>query len=342
MQTIQNPITVILLGLMLGAGQPESAISAEVAGTGGAGEMSMPENPTVLLTGLDDARSVRLSTLGNLFIAESGRHRILKVTKEGERMDSLGRLGRGDYQFDNPVAIDPSNELKVYVADRNNRRVQVFDRRMQYLSTIHLPRRTGTEISYRPSLLTVDRVGRVFFFDEERHLVYRYDSSGRYDLSFELFSREERIMPVSMDIYDEELWVADRRGELLHRFSSGGSYLGFVYAPEPVISVRKIQEQTWILGESRVQQIDNAGRILQGTTLPESTVAGGWHSFDIDSEYAFLLDGSRLLRLELEEPESGMDPESDMEPESGMESQSGMEPDEEEQGSRHQFDDQEP
>lgn len=265
--------------------------------------VSSVDNHNILATGLDDARSVRLSTLGNLFIAETGQHRILKTGLNGERLDSLGRLGSGDYQFDRPVAIDPTNELKIYVADRNNRRIQVFDRRFQYLSTIRLPRRAGFSSSYRPSLLTVDRSGRIYFFDEERHLMFRFGSNGQFELSFELFSREERIQPASMDIYDEVLWVADRRGELLHRFSTGGSYLGFIYAPEPVKSVRNVHQQIWVLGDNHVQQIDRTGRILQSVTLPEAGGSPGlWHSFDVGREYVYLLDDTRLVRLKLEEP----------------------------------------
>lgn len=270
--------------------------------------------PEPLVTGLDDARSVRLSTLGHLFIVETGRNRILKISEDGQRLDSMGRLGSGPYQFDRPVAIDPTNEMKIYVSDRDNRRIQVFDRRLQYLSTIVLPRRTGIGPDYRPSLLAVDPSGRVYFFDEERHLVYRFDSNGQFDFSFELYSSEERIVPSSMAISNDELWVVDERGQLLHRFSPGGAYFGFIYAPEPVRSLRTAHNRLWILGDQHLMQINRSGEVVRAVALPDLPAprrrptrrfgASGWHSFDVRNEYAFLLDTGTLVRLNLA-PDAG-------------------------------------
>ncbi len=278
--------------------------------------------PERLLTGLNDARSIRASTLDHLFLVETGRNRILKITPDGERIDSVGRIGSGDYQFDTPVAIDPTNELKIYVADRNNRRIQVFDRRMQFLTTVMLPQRAGYGLSYRPTMLTVDYAGRLYFFDDDRHLVYRFDSNGQYDLSFELYSQQERIIPVSMVIHDDVLWVMGRNSQLIHRFSSSGSYLGFLYPPETVRAVRKIRNELWVLGDRYLMQLDRSGEILQRYPLPgedgqpaQSDNPHRWLSFDITKMTAFLLDGQKLVRMPLTPPtDSGTDSNTGAEP----------------------------
>jgi len=269
--------------------------------------------PEVLLTGLDDARSVRTSTLGNIFIVETGRHRILKADRNGMRVDSAGRLGNGDYQFDLPVTIDPTNELKIYVADRNNRRIQVFDRRLQYLSTLSLPQRSGLPSRYMPAKLGVDPSGNIFFFDEDRHVVYRFDSHGQYELDFELFGEEGRIIPVAMAILDDELWVAGERGELIHRFSLRGSYLGFIYAPEPVRSLRAPAGTLWMLGTDNVLQIGAGGEVIRFQKLPAAPGAAytrererlvpysGWHSFDVRDDTIYLLSSRMLVRMALTE-----------------------------------------
>jgi DNA-binding beta-propeller fold protein YncE len=271
---------------------------------------------TVLLTGLDDARSVRISTLGNLFIVETGRHRILITDRDGVRVDSVGRLGNGDYQFDHPVAIDPTNELKIYVADRNNRRIQVFDRRLQYLSTLQMPQRAGLPSRYLPARLVVDPSGNIFFFDEDRHVVYRFDSHGQYELDFELFGEDGRIIPVAMAMLDDELWVAGERGQLLHRFTSHGSYLGFVYAPEPVRALRASGGSLWMLGTEHVLQMDGGGQAVRSQGLPgvpgsvtgsrrqnrrQAAANGTWHTFDIRDNTIYLLNKGMLIRMTLTE-----------------------------------------
>ncbi len=67
--------------------------------------------------------------------------RVGKANARGEWVASWGSLGTGPGQFDTPhgIAVSPADE--VYVADRGNRRVQVFDTEGKYLRefTIDVP-----------------------------------------------------------------------------------------------------------------------------------------------------------------------------------------------------------
>jgi streptogramin lyase len=67
--------------------------------------------------------------------------RVGKANAKGEWVASWGSLGKGPGQFDTPhgIAVGPKDE--VYVADRGNRRIQVFDTEGKYLRefTIDVP-----------------------------------------------------------------------------------------------------------------------------------------------------------------------------------------------------------
>lgn len=67
--------------------------------------------------------------------------RVGKANARGEWVASWGSLGKGPGQFDTPhgVAVSPKDE--VFVADRGNRRIQVFDTEGKYLRefTIDVP-----------------------------------------------------------------------------------------------------------------------------------------------------------------------------------------------------------
>ena len=72
--------------------------------------------------------------------------RVGKVNARGEWVASWGSLGNGPGQFDTPhgIAVSPADEI--YVADRGNRRIQVFDARGQVPPRVH-HRRAGRHSS---------------------------------------------------------------------------------------------------------------------------------------------------------------------------------------------------
>ena len=60
------------------------------------------------------------------YVAEYGGNRIHKLTKGGEYLGTFGQKGSDVGQFNGPYGINISPEGKVYVADTENSRIQVF------------------------------------------------------------------------------------------------------------------------------------------------------------------------------------------------------------------------
>ena len=76
---------------------------------------------------------------GDIFISDGYiNSRVAKLNKDGDWIKSWGEPGNGEGQFSTPhnIAADASGTL--YVADRNNRRIQVFDSDGKYLRTIRI------------------------------------------------------------------------------------------------------------------------------------------------------------------------------------------------------------
>ena len=72
---------------------------------------------------------------GNLFISDGyGNDRVHKYTPNGERLFSWGRSGAQEGEFSIPHSICTDRQGFVYVADRENHRVQVFDGGGRYVS----------------------------------------------------------------------------------------------------------------------------------------------------------------------------------------------------------------
>ncbi len=209
---------------------------------------------------LDEAVSVYASSGGNIYVVDQGRNRFVKFDRDGARLDSLGRLGSGDYRFDQPTDIDATNDLKIYVSDRQNKRIQVYDRRLQYLSTVQLPRRAG-EREFTPSVLSVNRSGELFFFDEDRYRVYRFGGNGRYENHFDARS-EADVRNLTGLIALDDLFLADPDQQVIHRMSSNGTYLGFIDHAAPLKGLDAYNDKIWVLGNDSVHVYTKAGRFL--------------------------------------------------------------------------------
>ena len=82
--------------------------------------------PTDLAIGLE----------GEIFVLVGhgrGEPHVLKFDPEGELLKSWGEQGTGPGQFDTPHSVVVDTEGLVYVADRQNRRIQIFDAEGAYV-----------------------------------------------------------------------------------------------------------------------------------------------------------------------------------------------------------------
>jgi DNA-binding beta-propeller fold protein YncE len=72
---------------------------------------------------------------GNFYVSDGYENaRVIKYNRDGDYVKHWGVAGKGDGQFNlvHDVAID--SQGRVYVADRNNSRVQIFDRDGRFLA----------------------------------------------------------------------------------------------------------------------------------------------------------------------------------------------------------------
>jgi DNA-binding beta-propeller fold protein YncE len=76
---------------------------------------------------------------GNTYISDGYiNSRIAKVDKDGNWIKSWGEPGHGPGELNTPHSIATDNQGNVYVADRGNGRIQVFDGDGKYLREIHV------------------------------------------------------------------------------------------------------------------------------------------------------------------------------------------------------------
>jgi len=71
---------------------------------------------------------------GDLYVADGyGNNRVVHLDKNGKYLGAWGKLGTGQGEFSLPHSIAIDSQDRVYVGERNNIRIQIFDREGKYL-----------------------------------------------------------------------------------------------------------------------------------------------------------------------------------------------------------------
>jgi len=112
-----------------------------------------PDKPATLQGGKPFNRPTHVAlspSTGNLFISDGyGNSRVHKYDPKGRHLFSWGEPGTDPGCFNLPHNIATDAEGLVYVADRENRRIQIFDEQGQYLGQLNN--------LHRPCGLLIDR-----------------------------------------------------------------------------------------------------------------------------------------------------------------------------------------
>ena len=107
--------------------------------------LGTPNEPAEMMSGdpFNRPTDVEVARDGSLYIADGyGNARIHHFTANGKHMHSWGEPGDGPGQFRIPHSVCQDNAGNIYVADRENSRIQIFTPDGQYMSGVG--RRTQT------------------------------------------------------------------------------------------------------------------------------------------------------------------------------------------------------
>jgi len=150
---------------------------------------------------------------GDVFISDGyGNSRVVKFDKDGKFLLAWGKKGKGEGEFNLPHAVRIDSRGLLYVADRENDRIQVFDQSGKFV------RQFG---GFAPFGLFITAKDEVFVADGRAHRVLRMTTEGK-----ELERWGERgprpgnfIMPHGITVAtDGAVYVTDIDGRRVQKF----------------------------------------------------------------------------------------------------------------------------
>ncbi len=161
----------------------------------------------------DRPTDIAFAENGDFFIADGyGNSRVVKFDRAGKFLFSWGKKGRGDSEFDLPHSIRIDSKGLVYVGDRENDRIQVFDQEGKYLRQFGGFAPYGLFIDDNDILYVADgRASKVIKMKLDGTVLEEWGAKGTEPGNF--------IMPHGIVVADDgTVYVAEVGGKRLQKF----------------------------------------------------------------------------------------------------------------------------
>jgi sugar lactone lactonase YvrE len=300
---------------------PQISVAAIWGGKGGGGNDGEPPQFTF-------AVDVHVDGQGNVFVPNAGgfpgnQHRVLELSPEGLRLAAWGEKGNGGAdgsspKFNQPYSVTTDSSGNIYVADRENHRVQKLDPqgiRLAAWGASGSGGSTGGSPQFdSPQGVAVDADGNVYIADTLNHRIQKLDPDGNVLAAWG--NRGSGGSPGGAPKFDEPysvaldslgyVYVADFRNSRVQKLDVDGTVLavwgssgtGVVVgtapkfrAPRDVVVDGDGNVYVADTGNHRIQKLNPDGMVLAawGTRGGGGEVGG---QPELDSPYGVAIDGA--------------------------------------------------
>lgn len=233
--------------------------------------ITLVHSPKILF---QSVRSLIVQHNGIIFLVDERSSMLHKVQLDGDILGSVGGKGMGDTEFDIPTDISSSFLLDVYVTDFNNRRIQHFDKNLNYIQTYDASTITGDPEGFQPRACAVSTQGDLFIIDVDGNRVLKVNRRGRLLVEFGTYKDGAGMLKEPADIAvspADEVFVLDMSKIIVYdRF---GNYLRTISLP--AAEWKNIQASDRSLLATATDQIFLQS-LVDGrqTTIARSSIAG--------------------------------------------------------------------
>ena len=171
---------------------------------------------------LKGATGVAVDEDDSIYVADGSSDSILK---EGKLMKAVGRRGVHPGEFNRPCSVKIVND-KLYICDRNNHRVQILNRDLEYVESFGRHGSGDGEFRYLNDLAQ-DRAGNLYVSDFDNNCVQVLNCKGQflYAISKKGAASERLSFPRGVCVDDQFVYVCDCGNKCVSVFKTSGEYV---------------------------------------------------------------------------------------------------------------------
>ena len=166
-------------------------------------------------------RCIAIDGIDNIYV--SSEHKLQKFTSSGELIKCVSQKGRKEGEFDVPRGVTLYNN-QVYVCDRNNDRIQVFDLDLNFVQSIGSCG-TGRGEFDAPYDVKFDTAGNMYVAELGNERVQVMDISGHFIRSFGQEGEGKLGWPSALHIADKFVYVSDVSSNCIVVYETSGQFV---------------------------------------------------------------------------------------------------------------------
>lgn len=176
---------------------------------------------------MENPTGLALDTEDNIYIANVSTHTVSKYDHNGRCVKVVGREGSQIGEFDHPSGLAVVGE-RVYVCDRNNSRIQVFTRDLEFLSSFGSHGNQEGQLHW-PYDIVEGYGGNLYITDCDNHRIQVFDGEGCFVHAFG--SRGEGKSDLKRPVgaclgQDQLLYITEYTHHCVSVFQPDGQYVG--------------------------------------------------------------------------------------------------------------------
>lgn len=255
--------------------------------------------------------SVAVDSKGFPWVIDRKASRLLKLGMDGQVMLKVGASGGREGYFSSPSDLLIGNDGLIYVADKGNNRIQVFNSEGVFLNAFS--KASANQLLDAPAAIAQDSNGNLYVLCEDRKIVVCLAPNGNpiRDIGVGPAEADGFVHPVSLAVLGTELLALDAGtktvkvftfdGRLIREFGSKGSAKGEFKQPVSLTVLDNAQILISDPGNSKVQVLS----VLHTPSAPDGVSArAGMRVVDLswNAREESFFDTYRIFRRLEDEP----------------------------------------